>query len=123
MIGFGVVLVVVDLLAGIVLLVVDLCALLRSELAAVGRAIVAHFVIDFRFAIFQMAGFSRSELPRLHAIGNASLLVGFTGVDAAHGRSRGPAVIFGSKVGAIRSSEMPVRSLYGSCPNMRLMAG
>jgi len=122
-IGFGVVLVVVDLLAGVVLLVVHLCAFLRRELAAVGRAVVAHFAIDVRFAIFQVTGFARSQLPRLHAIGNASLLIGFASVGAAHGCSCGPAMIFGRKIGAIRSSEMLVRSLHGSCANMGFMVG
>ena len=61
-ISLGVVLVVVDLLAGIVLLVVNLCVLLRRELAAVGCAIATHFVVDLCFAIFQVAGFMRSQL-------------------------------------------------------------
>src|ERR1700757_2369149 len=73
-IGFGVVLVVIDLLTGIVLLVIDLRALLRRKLAAVGCAVVAHFAIDVCFAIFEVAGFARSQLPGLHPIGNAALL-------------------------------------------------
>ena len=121
-ISLGVVLVVVDLLAGIVLLVVYLCAFLRGEFAAVGCAIVTHFVVDFGLAILKMAGFAWRQLAGLHAVCDTPLLVGFTGVGAAHGRSRGPAVIFGRTVGAIRSSEMLVRSLQGSCPNVRLMA-
>src|SRR6267154_6194691 len=102
-ISLGVVLVVVDLLTGIVLLVVDLCALLRRELAAVGCAIVTRFVVDFGFAVFQVAGFMRSQLAGLHALRHACLLVDCTGVDAAHGCSCGPAMIFGSEIGAIRT--------------------
>ena len=122
-IGFGVVFVVGDLFADVVLLVVDLRALLRCELAAVGCAVVVDFAIDVCFAIFQMAGFERSQLPGLHAIGNTPLLVGFAGVDAAHGCSRGPAMIFRRKVGAIGSSEMLVRSLHPGGLNVRFMAG
>src|SRR5258707_6794823 len=62
-IRLGVVLVVVDLLAGVVLLMVDLCAVLRCELAAVGCAIAAYFVVDLGFAIFKMTGLARSQLP------------------------------------------------------------
>jgi len=117
-ISLGVVLVVVDLLAGVVLLVVDLCALLRRELAAVGCATVTHFVVDLRFAIFQVAGFTWSQLARLHAVRDACLLVDSTGVDAAHGCSCGPAVIFGSEIGAIRTSQMLVRSLHAGGLNV-----
>src|SRR5580704_14550696 len=59
MIGAGVVLVVVDLLAGIVLLMVHLRAFLRRQLAAVSRAVVVHFIADARLFIFQVAGFAR----------------------------------------------------------------
>ena len=122
-ISLGVVLVVVDLLAGIVLLVVDLGAFLRCESAAVGCAIVAHFVVDFGFAIFQVTGFARSQLAGLHAVRDACLLVDFTGVDAAHCRRRRPAVIFGSEVGAIRTSQMLVRALHAGGLHVRFMAG
>src|SRR6266852_5984000 len=99
-ISLGVVLVVVDLLAGIVLL-----------------------VVDFGFAIFQVTGFARSQLAGLHAVRDACLLVDFTGVDAAHCRRRRPAVIFGSEVGAIRTSQMLVRSLHAGGLNVRFVAG
>ena len=45
-IGLGVVLVVVNLLARIILLMIDLRVLMLRELAAVGRAIIVHFVVD-----------------------------------------------------------------------------
>lgn len=122
-ISLGVVLVVVDLLAGIVLLMVDLSAFRRCESAAVGRAIVAHFVVDFAFAIFQATGFARSQLAGLRAVRDACLLVDSTGVDAAHCRRRRPAVIFGCEIGAIRTSQMLVRSLHAGGLNVRFVAG
>jgi hypothetical protein len=59
-IGLGVVLVVVNLLARIVLLMIDLRALLLRELAAVGRAIIVHFVVDVRLSAFEVAGLTGS---------------------------------------------------------------
>ena len=93
-IGPAVVLVLVDLLAGVVLLMIDLGALLRGELAAIGSAVVSHFAVDIGFAMFQMTGFMRSQLPRLNPIRDALLLMGFASVDAAHRSGCGPAVIF-----------------------------
>src|SRR5260370_40309642 len=93
-IGLGVVIVVVDLLAGIVLLVADLGAFLRCESAAVGCAIVAHFVTDFGFAVFQVTAYARSQLAGIHAVRDACLQVDFTDVDAAHRSRRRTAVIF-----------------------------
>ena len=58
----GVVLVVVNLPARIVLLMIDLCALLRPELAAVRRTVVANFTIDVRFSVLESAGLPRSQL-------------------------------------------------------------
>ena len=122
-ISLGVVFVVVDLLAGTVLLMVDLSAFLRCESAAVGCAIVAHFVIDSGFAIFQVTAFARSQLAGLRAVRDACLLVAFTGVGAAHRRRRRPAVIFGSEIAAIRTSQMLVRSLHAGGLNVRFVAG
>ena len=105
-IGLRVVFVVVELLAGIVLLMIDLGALLRAESAAVGRAVVAHFVIDVGFAIFKMAGFAWSQLTGLDAIPDARLLVAFASVDAAHCSCRGPAMIFGCEVRAVGAGQV-----------------
>lgn len=62
-IGLGVVLVVVNLLARMVLLMIDLRALLRREFAAVGRAIIVHFVVDVCLSVFEVAGLAGSQLP------------------------------------------------------------
>ncbi len=58
----GVVLVVVNLPARIVLLMIDLCALLRRELAAVRRTVVANFTIDVGFSVLDSAGLPRRQL-------------------------------------------------------------
>jgi hypothetical protein len=56
-VGFVVVLVVVDLLAGVVLLMIYLGLFLRRQLSAVGSAIVMNLVVDVGFLIFQVPGF------------------------------------------------------------------
>ena len=62
-IGPVVVLVVVNLPTRVVLLMIDRCALLRRELAAVCRTVVAHFMVDVRLSILEPAGLTRSQLP------------------------------------------------------------
>src|SRR5450432_2027132 len=108
MIGAGVMLIVVNLLACVVLLMVHLRAFLAGQVSAVGGAIVVYFVMDVGFFIFQVAGLARSQLPRLHAVADACLLVAFAGVDAAHCCGRGPAVIFRREVRAVGARRMLV---------------
>src|SRR6516225_11455629 len=67
-IGLGIVRVVVDLLARIVLLMIDLRALLLSELAAVGRTVTAHFVVDLRPSVFGVPGLTGSHLSRVRVL-------------------------------------------------------
>ena len=102
-IGLGVVLVVVNLLARIVLLMIDLGALLLRELAAVGRAIIVHFVVDVRLSGFEVAGLTGSQLPRAHALRDARLLVRFARVDPAHCRRCRLTVILGREIPAVRA--------------------
>ena len=102
-IGLGVALVVVNLLARIVLLMIDLRALLLRELAAVGRAIIVHFVVDVRLSGFEVAGLTGSQLPRAHALSDARLLVRFARVDPAHCRRRRLTVILGREIPAVRA--------------------
>ena len=58
----GVVLVVVNLPARIILLMINLRPLLRRELAAVRRTVVANFTIDVRLSLLKSAGLPRSQL-------------------------------------------------------------
>ena len=58
----GVVLVVVNLPAGVVLLMIDLRALLRSELASVRRSVVANFTVDICLSLLEPAGLPWSQL-------------------------------------------------------------
>src|SRR4249920_3278617 len=85
-IGLGVVLVVVNLLARIVLLMIDLPTLLLRELAAVNRAIVMNSVVDVRLSVFEVPSLMRGQLPRLHPVRDARLLVPIASVDPAHCR-------------------------------------
>jgi hypothetical protein len=58
-----VVLVLVDLLAGLILLARNLFVFRRRQLAAVGAAIGGDFVVDVGFAMLHVGGLARSELP------------------------------------------------------------
>src|SRR5229473_1173890 len=80
--GVGIVLVGVDLLRHLILLLVDLGFFGRRQLSAVGRAVRAGFLVDGRFLVFKVGGFSGSELAALHAVGDAVLLVLFALRDA-----------------------------------------
>ena len=83
--GVGVVLVVIDGVAEIVLLAVDLVAFLLGELAAIGGAVVVNFAIEIGFAAFDVLGFTGGELTRLHAVGNAILLIFAAVIDGVAG--------------------------------------
>jgi hypothetical protein len=76
-----------DLVGHAVLLAVHLRPLLRSQLAAVGCAIIAHFLVDLRFILLQVCGLSGAELTALHTLRNAVLLILRTLADFA-GRIR-----------------------------------
>src|SRR6266481_2280700 len=80
--GVGVVLVGVNLLRHLILLLVDPGFFGRRQLSAVGRAVRAGFLVDGRFLVFKVGGFSGSELAALHAVGDAVLLVLFALRDA-----------------------------------------
>src|SRR5438477_12208875 len=71
----AVVLVAVDLARHTILLPVYLRFLLRSQFAAIGRAVVANFMVDLRFLILQIRSLARRQLPALDALRDAVLLV------------------------------------------------
>ena len=121
-IGLGIVRVVVDLLARIVLLMIDLRALLLSELAAVGRTVTAHFVVDLRLSVF-VPGLTGSQLSRARALPNTSLLVYFARVDTAHCRRCWLTVILGREILTVRTHQKFVRSLLCRRSNVRLATG
>ena len=122
-IGPAVVLVVVNLFARFVLLLIDLRALLLRELAPVGCTIIVHFVADVRFSVFEVSGLMRSQLPRLHPVRDARLLVSFACVDPAHCRRRRLTMILGREIPTICARQMLVRSLHCRRSNTRLVAG
>lgn len=122
-IGPAVVLIVVNLFARFVLLMIDLRALLRRELAPISRTIIVDLVADVRFSVFKVPGLMRSQLPRLHPVRDARLLVPFACVDPAHCRRRRLTMILGREIATICARQMLVRSLHGRRSNMRLVAG
>ena len=123
MIGPAVVLIVVNLFARFVLLMIDLRALLRRELAPISRTVIVHFVADVRFSVFEVPGLMRSQLPRLHPVRDARLLVSFACVDPAHCRRRRLTMILGREIATICARQMLVRSLHCRRSNTRLVAG
>src|ERR1035438_781933 len=62
-----VVFVAVDLARLPVLLAVDLLLFLRRQLATVGSAVVAHFLVDLRFVLFQVSSFPGGQLSALRS--------------------------------------------------------
>ena len=68
-------LVLVDVLAEDVLLLVDLLLLVVGQIAAVGLAVVAHFLVQAGFFSLKVSGFARRQLAGLDSVGDALLLV------------------------------------------------
>src|SRR5580658_2695801 len=96
-------LVLVDFLAGFVLFLVDLFLFRGSRLTAVGFAVGFRLLIDMLLLLFHVGGFSRRHLAAGGAFADALLLIFGAFTDAAHRGIRGPAMIFGCKVGAIQA--------------------
>ena len=71
----GVVLFVVNLPRNLVLLLIHGSFVSLSQLATVGLAHSAHFLVDALFLIFQMRGFPRFQLAALDALRDAVLLI------------------------------------------------
>src|SRR5579864_2116701 len=115
-----VVLVVIDRTADIVLLLVHMRALFGSQLPAVGRAIILHFVIDVGFARFQVLGLAGSQLSGASSVRNPILLVFRARSHVAHRRIGRPPMIFRCKVRPVRSRRVFVGSLFGGCLHVRL---
>src|SRR6266702_8707400 len=79
-----VVLVLVARPAHIILPLVHLLAFLRSQRAAIGRAIRPHLVVDAGLTAFHVARLARRHLPGAHALRNPLLLVIGAHADPGH---------------------------------------
>src|ERR1700683_4820547 len=73
-IGFGVVLIAVDLTALLILLVLDLVVLSGRQMAAIRRAIAARFVVDGGFVFFDVRSLSSRQLTGVNSLIDAILL-------------------------------------------------
>src|SRR5215472_8739998 len=71
----AVVFVAIDLARQLVLLAIDLLALRLRQLAAVGRAVVPHFPVDFRLFALEVRGLAGGELSALDTLPDAVLLI------------------------------------------------
>ncbi len=67
----------IDLVRLLVELLVDLLALLRTQFAAVGSAVLLHFLVNLRFIVLEVRGFAGRELSAVDALRDAILLVLF----------------------------------------------
>src|SRR6266853_5328604 len=59
----------------LILLAVDLLLLAGRQRAAIRLAVRSHLLVDALLLLFELGGFSRGQLPALHALGNAVLLI------------------------------------------------
>ena len=92
-IGSGVVLVVVNLAALPILLMLDLVVLRSGQVAAIGLAIGARFIVDGGFVVFDVRSFTMRQLPGMNALIDAILLAILARVHAHPlGMSRSPMV-------------------------------
>ncbi len=98
-----VVLVVVDRLAYVVLLLVHVRTLFGSQLPAIGRAIILHFVIDVGFARFQVLGLARGQLAGPSTVGNPILLIFRASSHFAHRGIGGAPMIFRREIRPVAS--------------------
>ena len=73
-IGFGVVLIVVNLAALLILLMLDLVVLSGRQMAAIRRAIAARFVVDGGFVVFDVRSFTPRQLAGMNSLIDAILL-------------------------------------------------
>jgi hypothetical protein len=71
----GVVFFVVDIPRRTILFTIDLRFFSGGQLAAIGGAVGADLLIDPALLIFQSGRFARGQLPALHALGDAVLLI------------------------------------------------
>lgn len=75
MLSSALVCVVIDLVAQLGLSLGDGLFLLIGQVAAVPRAVGAHFLVDRRCLLFKMGGFGGCQLPGIHTLSNAVLLI------------------------------------------------
>ncbi len=113
LVGLRGVLLPVYLPARVVLLAVDLPAFLRSESAAVGCALVAHFAVDVAFAVFEAGGLTGRESAGGGAVGDAGLLVPGAAVDGIKRSRRRTAMIDGRERIAVTREGLFMRDLAG----------
>ncbi|HUD63340.1 MAG TPA: hypothetical protein VMQ17_02120 [Candidatus Sulfotelmatobacter sp.] len=83
------VLVLVDSLAHVVGFPVELALILLGEMAIVGSHVLFLVVLQALLTAFQTGGLSRRQLPVLHSVRDAGLLIGFTSVHLVDARMAG----------------------------------
>ena len=118
LLGPGVVLLPVNLAALCVLLMLHLAVLLRRQLAAVRRAIVAHLSVDPRFVALDVRSFTPRQLPGLHSVADALLLANLARVHAHPFRMKRTAVVLRHPVAAVLAGEALMRNLFRSALHM-----
>ena len=110
-VGFGVVLVVVNLLAFLVLLMFDLVVLSRRQVTAIFLAIGFRLVVNPGFVVFDVPGFTRRQLPGLHSLIDPILLAILASVHAHAFRVSRRAVVDRRIIAAVHSRGALVRNL------------
>ena len=68
-------------------------------------------VVQTRLAVFQVLGFTGSQLSRGNTVGNAPLLVVAASIHGVHSRVSGPAVIHRCQLIVVRARRLFVRHL------------
>src|SRR5271167_1664941 len=110
-IGFGVVLVVVNLAALFVLLMLHLSVLAGRQLAAVRRAIIAHFLVDFPLIVLDVRSFTRRKLPGFDSISNTLLLAILARIHTHPLRMTGISVVKGRPIAVVLARKVLMRNL------------
>ena len=85
----GGVLVFVDSVAHVVRFPVELALILLGEVAIVGGHVFLFIVLQALLTTFQTGGLSGLQLPVLHTVGDAVLLIGFTPIHLVDARMAG----------------------------------
>jgi hypothetical protein len=89
LVGFGVVLILVDALAHVIGFTIQLSLVLLREMAIVLGHVLLLIVFQALFATLEPLRFSWSKVPALHAIGDTVLLVLFSLIDFVDARMTG----------------------------------
>ncbi len=119
-IGSIVVLVVVDLAALVILLMLDVVVLGASQMAAICCAVVACFVVDVGFVVFDVGGFTPRHLPGMNSLIDTILLAILARVHAhSFGVSRSP-MVNRRIIAAVNAGGLLVRDLTRRSAKMLL---